>query len=116
MSVLPVPPHPLTSLFFLVATRYEELVLSRWPEIFVGCLAFVLIVIGVITWRCCVRRKRRQAAQKAASMGLNTGLGAPTQYKVLDGAASSSMVNLQEMRGGKQNYDEDPYASYGKQV
>jgi hypothetical protein len=95
--------------------QYEEMVLSRWPEIFVGCLAFVVIVIGVITWRCCVRRKRRLAAKKAASMGLNTGLGAPAQYKVLDGGASSSMVNLQDMRG-KQNYDEDPYASYGKQV
>ena len=49
--------------------RYEEQVLSRWPEIFVGCLGFVLIVAGVVTWRCCVARRRRRAreAQQAAA-------------------------------------------------
>lgn len=91
--------------------RYEEEVLSRWPEIFVGCLAFVLIVIGIVTWRCCVRRKRRMA-KKAASMGLATGgPGEPgPQYKVIEGSASA--MDLQEM-GNKQNYDDDPYAYRG---
>ena len=110
-----IPCSSLTDGIFFATSRYEEKVLSRWPEIFVGCFAFVLIVIGVITWRCCVRRKRRQLTQKAAAMGLNTGRDAPTQYKVLDGTASSSMVHLQDMRG-KQNFDDDPYAAYGKQV
>lgn len=39
--------------------QYEEMILSRWPEIFVGCLAFVLIVTGIIIWRCCCRKGRK---------------------------------------------------------
>ena len=45
------------------------MILSRWPYIFVGCLAFVLIVLGLVIWRCCVRR-RRQRELKAARMRL----------------------------------------------
>lgn len=92
----------------LLTRRYEEEVLSRWPEIFVGCLIFVLLVIGVVVWRCIVRRRRR-VAKKAAAMGLATGEPG-AQYKVVDGANSS--VSLQEM-GSKQNYDDDPYAYRG---
>ena len=87
------------------------MILSRWPDIFVGCLVFVLLVIALITWRCCVRRRRRRAAQaqKAASMGISTGTPGEPQYKVVDGAASS--VSLQDM--GKVDYDDDPYAYHG---
>ena len=97
--------------------RYEEKVLSRWPEIFVGCLLFVLIVAGIIVWRCCVRRKRRNA-KKAAAMGLAPGAvtGAKpdeTRYTVLSGA-SGSAVNLQEMRSKSVYGEEDPYAFRGK--
>ncbi|THG98832.1 hypothetical protein EW026_g3424 [Hermanssonia centrifuga] len=92
---------------------YEEKVLSRWPYIFVGCLAFVLIVIGIITWRCCIARRRRLAKtqQKAVSMGLSTGgLGQSSQYRAVDGTGSA--VNLQQM-GAKHDYDDDPYAYRG---
>lgn len=74
------------------------MVLSRWPEIFVGCLAFVLIVIGVVTWRCCVARRRRRArtAQQAAKMGIAPGGGDGGQtYKIVNGQASD--MNLHEM-------------------
>lgn len=85
------------------------MVLSRWPEIFVGCLAFVLIVIGVITWRCCVARRRRRArtAQQAAKMGLAPGgAGNGQTYNIVSGQASD--MNLHEMSS------KDPYAqSYG---
>ncbi|KAJ7673535.1 aspartic peptidase domain-containing protein [Mycena rosella] len=37
--------------------KYEEMILSRWPYILVGCLVFVALVIGLIVWRCCCRRK-----------------------------------------------------------
>ena len=88
--------------------RYEEQVPSRWPEIFVGCLAFVLIVAGVITWRCCVARRRRRAreAQQAAAMGINTksGSGSPA-YRIVNG--QSSQVDVHEMRT-KNQYD-SPY-------
>ena len=84
------------------ARRYEEKVLSRWPEIFVGCLAFVLIVIGIITWRCCVARRRRRAlaAQHANKMGLAPGGG--KTYNLVSGQASD--MHLQEM-SSKQGYD-----------
>jgi len=38
--------------------KYEEMILSRWPYILVGCLVFVGLVVGCIVWRCCCRRKR----------------------------------------------------------
>ena len=78
--------------------RYEEQVLSRWPEIFVGCLGFVLIVAGIITWRCCIARRRRRAreAQQAAAMGISPNGNSGQQYKVLGGQSTSDM-NLHEM-------------------
>ncbi|KAI0070498.1 aspartic peptidase A1 [Panus rudis PR-1116 ss-1] len=91
---------------------YEAKVLSRWPYIFVGCLAFVLIVIGLITWRCCVRRKRQRAAKerKAASMGINTsGQHPPTSYAQFD--APNSATPMKDLGGGYR-YENDPY-SYG---
>lgn len=91
-------------------SRYEEWILSRWPDIFVGCLIFVILVTGLIIWRCCVRRRRNAAqAQKAAAMGISTAAPGQPQYKVVDGAASS--VSLEDM--GKPNYDDDPYAYRG---
>jgi hypothetical protein len=39
--------------------EYQEMILSRWPYIFVGCLVFVLIVTGLIIWRCCCRKGRK---------------------------------------------------------
>ena len=38
--------------------QYQEMILSRWPYILLGCLAFVIIVVGLIIWRCCCRRRR----------------------------------------------------------
>lgn len=94
---------------------YEEEVLSRWPEIFVGCLAFVLIVVGVTTWRCCIRRRRRRAAQQAASMGLaHKGQQQQQTYQVLDENPSSVSLNMQDMSA--KGYGDHPYSysAYGK--
>jgi len=44
---------------------YQEMILSRWPEIFVGCLIFLILVVGFCIWRCC--RRRRAAAAKRKS-------------------------------------------------
>ncbi|KAF9483493.1 aspartic peptidase A1 [Pholiota conissans] len=41
--------------------KYQEMVLSRWPYIFVGCLVFVLLVIGLLIWKCCCKRKQKNA-------------------------------------------------------
>ncbi|KAJ7143497.1 aspartic peptidase A1 [Mycena crocata] len=37
--------------------KYEEMILSRWPYILLGCLVFVALIIGLIVWRCCCRRR-----------------------------------------------------------
>ncbi|KAJ7643880.1 aspartic peptidase A1 [Roridomyces roridus] len=44
--------------------KYEEMILSRWPYIFVGCLVFVGLVVGYIVWRCCCRKRRERNANK----------------------------------------------------
>ncbi|EMD40139.1 hypothetical protein CERSUDRAFT_71923 [Gelatoporia subvermispora B] len=62
--------------------QYEEMILSRWPYIFVGCLVFVLLVIGFIVWRCCVRRKRQRAKQAAHATFLPGDN--PATYKQLE--------------------------------
>ncbi|KIY46723.1 acid protease, partial [Fistulina hepatica ATCC 64428] len=36
---------------------YEEMILSRWPYIFAGCFVALLLIIGLIVWRCCCRRR-----------------------------------------------------------
>ncbi|KAF8906169.1 aspartic peptidase domain-containing protein [Mucidula mucida] len=38
--------------------KYQEMVLSRWPYILTGCLAAVLIIVGIVCWRCCCRRNK----------------------------------------------------------
>ncbi|OCH88665.1 acid protease [Obba rivulosa] len=63
--------------------QYEEMILSRWPYIFVGCLAFVLLVIGFIVWRCCIRRKRLRAKKQAAHATFLPGNN-PAAYKQLE--------------------------------
>ncbi|CAA7262971.1 unnamed protein product [Cyclocybe aegerita] len=37
--------------------KYQEMILSRWPYIFVGCLVLVLIMIGLCVWKCCCKRR-----------------------------------------------------------
>lgn len=35
---------------------YQEMILSRWPDIFVGCFILIIVLIGVCIWKCCYRR------------------------------------------------------------
>ena len=84
--------------------RYEEKVLSRWPEIFVGCLGFVIIIAALITWRCCVRRKKRRAAQ-AAKLGLSANTSRAKTYSVADMNSSSAHLNMHEMTPTKQDWN-----------
>lgn len=35
---------------------YQEMILSRWPDIFIGCFILILIIIGICIWKCCCRR------------------------------------------------------------
>ena len=70
--------------------RYEEMVLSRWPEIFVGCLAFVLIVTGIFIWRCCFVRRRKRRAAEAAKKNV---------YKQLADGSTATLVGMQNLHG-----------------
>ncbi|KAF5380670.1 hypothetical protein D9757_007061 [Collybiopsis confluens] len=51
---------------------YQEMILSRWPYIFAGCLAFVLIVTGIIIWRCCCRKGRKNRGCCGGRKGANS--------------------------------------------
>ncbi len=64
--------------------KYQELVLSRWPYILLGCLVFTLGLTGYCIWRCCCRKGRskggegklaglfkRKGAKKNAKRGFN---------------------------------------------
>ncbi|KAK2459695.1 hypothetical protein APHAL10511_008340 [Amanita phalloides] len=35
---------------------YQEMILSRWPYIFIGCFVLILLTIGVCIWTYCCRR------------------------------------------------------------
>ncbi|KAF8895612.1 aspartic peptidase A1 [Infundibulicybe gibba] len=36
--------------------KYQEMILSRWPYILLGCLAFLMILLGLCIWKCCCRK------------------------------------------------------------
>ena len=44
--------------------HYEEMILSRWPYILVGCLIFLILSIALIIWRCCCRRNKKPKKTK----------------------------------------------------
>jgi len=46
--------------------KYQEMILSRWPYILLGCLAFILCLTGYCVWRCCCRKNRKQRDRKFA--------------------------------------------------
>ena len=45
-------------------------ILSRWPYIFLGCVIFVLLLVGFGIWKCCQRRRRRREKKMNAELGL----------------------------------------------
>ena len=92
--------------------RYEEMILSRWPYIFVGCLAFVLIVAGVIIWRCCiVRRRRKAAATRAAALLPNTA--PPARSPGPHQGSFQMQRDEMEMRQSLRGYESSPYRGSG---
>jgi flagellar biosynthesis/type III secretory pathway M-ring protein FliF/YscJ len=68
--------------------KYQEMILSRWPYIFVGCLVGVILIIALIIWRCCKRRRARRAAAAnramagpGGEMGMGPTSGSPGGFK-----------------------------------
>jgi len=60
--------------------KYEEMILSRWPYIFVGCLVFVILLLGLFVWRCCCRRGGRWSRRKKAYLPSGGKEGASASY------------------------------------
>ncbi|KAJ3731206.1 aspartic peptidase A1 [Lentinula guzmanii] len=87
--------------------EYQEMILSRWPYIFVGCLVFVLLVTGLIIWRCCCRKGRKnrgccccggrkataRALEKDMNLGRKTDSYLPLQEGTLKPGASLASFN-----------------------
>ncbi|EGN98510.1 hypothetical protein SERLA73DRAFT_183562 [Serpula lacrymans var. lacrymans S7.3] len=85
--------------------HYEEMILSRWPYIFVGCLIFVILLVGCCVWRCCRRRKAKAAAQQKAA-GLLPG-GPNSAYAPLQDSQSTASLVMQPMGGSAYDYKSD---------
>jgi hypothetical protein len=71
----------------------EEKVISRWPEILGGCLGALVLIVGIIVWRCCCRRpakKRQPLGKKPLSLtgnmkdgkDLHSGFPAPADSRL----------------------------------
>ncbi|KIM43280.1 hypothetical protein M413DRAFT_444096 [Hebeloma cylindrosporum] len=76
--------------------KYQEMVLSRWPYILLGCLVFVILVIGLIVWKCCCRRKKKESDMGLATggkKGLFSGKGKRDSYVPLE-AQNRSVADL----------------------
>jgi len=87
--------------------KYQEMVLSRWPYIFVGCLAFVLIVTGCVIWRCCCRkrRERNKAKANARNLGSSKSLGGEfPQASSTTNLTAPGAMQLEETGGGGFGY------------
>lgn len=74
--------------------HYEETIISRWPYILAGCLAFVVLVVGLCIWRCCCRRGGRM--NKKSRDGI-LAVNQNSSYAPLHNAGST--VGLQPMHG-----------------
>lgn len=95
---------------------YQEMILSRWPEIFVGCLVFVLLVAAFIIWRCCCRRRRMAKKAAAARNEIKGPFGSEQQpntvYVPLEHRTASPAPS--QKYGGdfpRDSYQHDPYAN-----
>ncbi|KAH7914245.1 aspartic peptidase domain-containing protein [Hygrophoropsis aurantiaca] len=95
--------------------HYEEEVLSRWPYILVGCLVFVLLLIGLCVWRCCCRRKTKKTASKAQAQkgGLLPG-GANGSYAPLQESQSTATLVMQPMKSPGYEYENEYGKDYAK--
>ena len=75
------------------------MILSRWPYIFVGCLVFVLICVGLITWRCCVARRRRREAKSKQMRLPDTAQRSPGAHQVSFNHANDSYMEMGDTKG-----------------
>ncbi|KAI6151376.1 aspartic peptidase domain-containing protein [Pisolithus thermaeus] len=90
--------------------QYEEEVLSRWPYILVGCLAFVFMLIGCCVWRCCKRRRMRKLAERQKQGTSPPDANRSGPYSQLHDSQSTATLVMQPMRASTLEFKEE----YGK--
>lgn len=91
--------------------QLEGKVLRQWPYIFLGCLAFVALVVGFTVWKCCCGRnrgkhscyRRRNRDVKTKSLILPTTAPGSQKYRQLHEESSLTMP-MQTMGGYKNAY------------
>jgi hypothetical protein len=54
--------------------KYQEMVLSRWPYILAGCAVLVVLLLGLIVWRCCCRSRRAKKSRATAGTSIYVSL------------------------------------------
>ncbi|KAG2344494.1 acid protease [Suillus weaverae] len=91
---------------------YEELVLSHWPYILAGSIAFLILLISYCVWRCCCRRKRlaKKAAKKAAQQkggAASVGGFKSGPYAQLHDSQSTASLVMKPMGGSTADFEED---------
>ncbi|KAJ7914476.1 aspartic peptidase A1 [Mycena leptocephala] len=89
--------------------KYEEMILSRWPYILVGCLVGVGLIIALIVWRCCCRRRKQANKNKGffeqkseTYLPLQVQGGAPAQQAHHGGGQHQGYDGQQQEYGGQQ--------------
>jgi len=89
--------------------QYEEEVLSRWPYILVGCLLFLILLVGYCVWRCCCRRKRlaKKAAKQQKGGAILGGEFKNGPYEQLQDSQSMTTLVMQPMHGSTADFEED---------
>jgi len=78
--------------------EYQEMILSRWPYILGGCLVLVILLLGLVIWKCCCRRRAKKT--RAASF--------------LPGQRMDNMYMSLEEQGSKRHLMQGPgYMEHG---
>jgi hypothetical protein len=79
--------------------KYQEMILSRWPYIFVGCLVFVCLITGYCIWRCCCRKGRKQGNSKLAGLFKRNGKKDKGGNRILE----ETEVGIGSQKAGNEN-------------
>ncbi|CAK5270493.1 unnamed protein product [Mycena citricolor] len=82
---------------------YEEKVLSHWPAILVGCLIAVGLLVVLIIWKCCCRKRKGKGTNDAALLSQKNQTYLPLQAQ---GGASMTNVGY----AGSPGYPQQEYA------
>ncbi|KAI0027747.1 acid protease [Vararia minispora EC-137] len=97
-----------------IKAHREQKILKYWPYILVGCLAFVVISLGLCIWACCMRRKRQRAAARTAkSLPLSQQYNLGSFHNLSDSALPAAHKGQMESTDNLPSYSYS-YKQYGQ--